>query len=493
MCRKLIAIFVLAFVVCPVVSSAEKVEGKVLVIGLDGADWNIINPLLEKGKLPNMEKVIENGDKSNITSSIPSMSPVAWTTFATGKNPGKHGIYSFLRKEGDEFVPLTSRNIDSKKLWDITSEKNLTSLVINVPMTYPPHKIKGKMISGYLSIKNTTYTYPESLQDKIEKKDYKIEALSEGFEPGKEDEFLEELNLTVEKRTEVAINLMNRTNWDLSVVVYTGLDRLQHYFWKYMDKENSKYEDAITDHYRKLDKQIGKLLNETNEDTKVIVMSDHGFGRLKGDVYLNYWLKERGYLELEKQGLLEKIGLTQQNLVTFLRDIGILQPLKDLMKFLGIYDVSESIPKPSYDKIDFEKTEAFAGNFGGGVYVTADNYEKVRDEIRQKLENLENPKTGERFFDEIYKKEEIYKGEMLERAPDLVIDSKDWDPVGFLGYRMLYSEDIEKSGKHQNRGILITDFKLKRKNASLTDVTPTILNLFGAREPGDLDGKSLLE
>lgn len=466
---------------------------RVLIIGLDGAEWNIINPLLEEGKLPKMRKLIEKGDHSNITSSIPSMSPVAWTTFATGKNPGKHGLYSFIRKEGNEFVPLTSTDIDSEKLWDITSEENITSIIINVPMTYPPHKMKGKMISGYLSIKNTTYTYPQSLREEIERKRYQIEALSEGFEQGKEDKFLEELNKTVEKRTEVAVDLMRETEWNLSVVVYTGLDRLQHYFWKYMGKNDSKYRDAIPDHYQKLDRQIRRLLNETDENTRVIVLSDHGFGQLKGEVYVNHWMEEEGYLKLKNQGLLERVGITQQNLVTFLRKLGLLRPLKDLLKSLGLHKFSSSIPKPSYDKIDFERTEAFAGNFGGGIYITANNYEEVRDEIQRKLESLENPKTGEKFFDEVYRKEEIYQGDMLDKAPDLIIDSEDWDPVGYLGYGMLYSEVVEKSGKHRDEGIIITDFKIQAENASLIDITPTILDLFDIEKPDGVDGKSLLK
>lgn len=468
-------------------------DERVLIIGLDGADWDMINPLLEQGKLPNLEKLIEKGDRSNLTSSIPSMSPVAWTTFATGKNPGKHGVYSFLRKEGNDFVPLTADDITSEKMWDITSEKDLTSVVINVPMSYPPHEIKGKLISGYLSIENTTYTYPPSLQEEIEEKGYKIEALSEGFEPGKEDEFLEELNETVEKRTEIAVDLMDETDWNLSVVVYTGLDRLQHYFWKHMEKEDSEYESAIPGHYQKLDRQIVELLEEVNEDTRVIVMSDHGFGPLKGEVYLNHWLQKEGYLQLEDQGLLERLGLTQQNLATVLRKIKLFEPMKNLLEFLGLGGAGKAAPKPSYDEINFEETGAFAGNFGGGIYVTAENYEEVRNEVKNKLESLENPETGEKFFDEVYKKEEIYQGSMLDEAPDLVVDSENWDPVGYLGYSMLYSTDIEKSGKHRNEGILVTDFEIERGNNSLIDVSPTVLQLLNISTPEGMDGESLLK
>ncbi|MFP4045611.1 MAG: alkaline phosphatase family protein, partial [Candidatus Aenigmatarchaeota archaeon] len=150
MLKRILTIALLVLLMTPAVANAS--ENKVLIIGLDGADWDIIDPLLEEGKLENIERVIEEGDRCNLNSSRPSMSPVAWTTFATGKNPGKHGVFSFIRKKNGKFLPLTSEDIMTESLWDITSENNLTSLVINVPMTYPPHEIKGKMIAGYLSL-----------------------------------------------------------------------------------------------------------------------------------------------------------------------------------------------------------------------------------------------------------------------------------------------------------------------------------------------------
>ncbi|MFB6076131.1 MAG: alkaline phosphatase family protein, partial [Candidatus Aenigmatarchaeota archaeon] len=409
--------------ITPTVSAID--ENKVIVIGLDGADWDIITPLVNEGKLPNIEKLMKNGDYANLTSTIPSMSPVAWTTFATGKNPGKHGIYSFLEKRGNEFVPLSSQDIESKKIWDITSENDLSSIIINVPMTYPPHKIKGKIISGYLSIRNTTYTYPKNLQKRIEKMDYEIEALSRRFEPSMKNEFLENLNHTVDMRTKVALDLLEGGNWNLFTIVYTGLDRLQHYFWKYSKNDKNKHTNSIEKHYIKLDSQIGKLLKKTDKDTYVIILSDHGFSRLNGEVYVNYWLRKEGYLKLKKdRNILGKIGITQQKLVSWMKNVGIYRPLKLLLKRLGIYKLSNTIPKPSLDDIDFNKTKAFAGNFGGQIYITTEDYDKIRKELKDKLENLKNPKTGKKFFDVVHKKEEIYEGDMLHKAPDLVIDSE---------------------------------------------------------------------
>lgn len=143
---------------------------------------------------------------------------------------------------------------------------------------------------------------------------------------------------------------MESNNWNLSVVVYTGLDRLQHYFWKYREQKGSEYEKTITDHYIKLDKELGKLLNAVEDDTKVIVLSDHGFGPLKGELYLNHWLREEGYLQLKEKerGFLANIGISQQGLISFLRDWGLFQPVKELLKFFGLYDIGQSLPQPSW-------------------------------------------------------------------------------------------------------------------------------------------------
>lgn len=478
--------------------SASRVHAqkkkKVIVIGLDGAEWEVMRPLIKKGELKNIERLIEKGSEANLTSTRPSMSPVAWTTFSTGKNPGKHGIFSFLRRKDGEFIPLTSKNVRSKRVWNLASQKNLTSIVINVPMTYPPKPLKGKLISGYLSIENTTWTYPESLQATLEKEGYKIEALSGGFEEGKGAQFLEALNKTVNKRTEVALDLMKEKDWNLFILVYTGLDRLQHYFWKYRGKNDSEFKNVIRGHYKKLDRQVGKLLKNKEKGTKVIIMSDHGFGELKGEVYLNHWLRKQGYLKLEKKrGLLSKLGLTQQNLISFLRSINLFKPIKWLFKKLGIYKFGKKVPKPSLSDIDFNRTKAYVVNFGGGIYITAENYTKVRNEIQSKLKNLENPRTGEKFFTEVKRKEAIYNGEMIEEAPDLIVDSRYWDPVGFLGYGKLFSTSIKKSGKHRNEGILVTNFKIEKGNHSLHDITPTILDLLQVESKENFDGKSLVK
>lgn len=475
------------------VSGTMNDTGKVLVIGLDGADWEVIRPLMERGEMPNLKELVENGKYGNLTTTLPIESPVAWTSMTTGTAPGRHGIYGFLEREGDSFVPTTSEDVRKKRVWDYAGEKGGV-VVMNVPQTFPPQKVNGSLISGYLSIKESGYTYPENLQQELEDNGYGIEALSEGFEPGKEEEFLEKLNNTVEERTESAETLLNRTDWKLGFVVYTGLDRLQHYFWKYRD--SGEYQGSIDNHYRKLDNQIGRLLEQADENTTVMIVSDHGFGSLEKNVYLNTWLRKNGYLELEREkynsGLIADLGLTQQNVVDTLSSFGLLKPVKNLFSIFG-FNPGGSLPDPRMSDIDLDSSEAYAGNYGGKIYLTenVENREQVLEKLETELKNIEDSDTSNKIFGEIYRSEEIYTGGG-EGTPDLVLKPKGaYRAVGFLGHKKVVKKPPKKSGTHRKEGIYVISGLEGKEDADIVDMAPTVLHLLGINNE-DMDGKSLL-
>ncbi|MFB6143770.1 MAG: alkaline phosphatase family protein, partial [Candidatus Nanohaloarchaea archaeon] len=117
---------------------------KVAVIGLDGADWDQIRPLMEEGEMPNLAAVMEEGSQGNLTSTYPVMSPVAWTSYSTGSDPSVHGVYDFLQRSDDGFQPTTSRTIKQPYFWESIDGKKV---VINQPMTYPPKDTEGVLVS----------------------------------------------------------------------------------------------------------------------------------------------------------------------------------------------------------------------------------------------------------------------------------------------------------------------------------------------------------
>lgn len=492
-------------------SLGETKMSKVLIIGLDGATFDIILPWVKEGKLPNFEKLINEGSYGNLTSTLPTISPVAWSSFATGVNPGKHGIFGFLTDY--ESSPVTRIDIKSKSFWEIASENGKRVIIMNAPMTYPPEEINGIIISGYESPEKEIFTYPENLTEELNIKDYKIEALDKRFKPGDEDELLKKLNYTEEKREEIALEIMKNERWDIFVIVFTETDRVQHYFWKYMENKDSKYGDEILKIYQKIDKTIGNFLNETDENTNIIVMSDHGFGPLKGEIYLNNYFMENEMLKFKSPYTywLIKLGLTQQNLASIsekIQKIPIFGFMNFVLEKIGLNKAGKVTPYLTFDDINFSKTSAYAENFGGGIYLNVkgrdtfgiidqEEYKKFILTVMKSLSEMKNSK-GEKIFKKIYRKEDLYKGPYTDKAPDIIVESEDdgYDTVGWLGYNTLISNDDTKSGNHRKNGIVILWGKNVNKevikNANIIDIAPTVLKIVGLKSE-EMDGKCLIK
>lgn len=463
---------------------------KVAVVGWDGADWRQIQPLLENGDMPNLEKIIEDGDRGNLSTVDPIMSPVAWSSYSTGSDPSKHGIYDFLQFKNGGFKPLTSRDIQQPYFWN---QMEGESVVVNMPMTYPPKETEGALVGGYLSSNSTTYTYPSDLTEELNSKGYIIEALSEGYSPDDPDKTVKKSERAVEKRTETALDLYQDYNPEFFHVTYTGLDRLQHYFP--LNNSEAENGNAVSEHYIKLDEELGKIQSELDENTTLIVMSDHGFQELETEIYLNHWMKKKGYLKLEKpDSLLGRLGITQQRVAPMMKRFGLLEPAKKVLNAVG-FNPSEDVPQPGMGQIDMEKTKAYAGNYGGAVNIVEENVEDpetFRKDLREELEGLEVE--GEKPFQEVAFSEEIYQDADSETPEILTIAKPGFHVVGFLGKGKLYAHETEKSGVHRKQGIIATDSnEFRLENANITDVAPTIMEKMNYQKPDHMTGRSLIE
>jgi predicted AlkP superfamily phosphohydrolase/phosphomutase len=316
-------------------AGAKDRQDRLIIIGLDGGCPDLIEEWITQGKLPNLKKLTERGSKGILKSTILPITPTAWTSFLTGKNPGKHGVFDFTeRKEGLHELQLVLVGQKPGSLWKVLTQSDKRVIVINVPMTYPPAKVNGVMISGLPALDTRRdFTYPSHILEEIEREigeyriHYKVEFTGENHE-----DFLRDVHFLIERRGQVARYLAENYPWDLMMVHFQATDWVQHFFWKYADPNHPNHDPfpsiarhAIRDVYTHIDKELGKIIKACHEDTNFIVMSDHGFGPLYKVVYLNNYLNKLGYLHFKKgpKYFLHKLGVTSANFYRLIIKLGL--------------------------------------------------------------------------------------------------------------------------------------------------------------------------
>lgn len=488
--KKVILILILVIII-PNCVAGESMSAKkrVLVIGLEGISPELLISLVNSGKLPNLAKILENGTMINLTSPLPLVSPVTWTSFSTGKNPGKHGIFGWQQcnlSNYQTYIPL-SDDIKSKTFWEILSEEGKKVIVINAYLTYPPKDINGTIISGTPSLGLSTF--PPELKEEIEKEGYKVEA--KGYIDTPKDEFVKDLYDTAEARTKIALKLMDSEDWDLFFIMFTGIDRLQHYLWKDVE-ENTSYKEEVFKFYELIDEKVGELVKKADGAT-VFIVSDHGFRRSEKRFHVNQWLVKEGYLKL-KSTPRNFINSLLLKVTSFLKTTGLSEPLSNLLRAVG---KKPSEIKPLEFEIDYNSSKAFTCAFyETSIYINPklkfEEKEKIKEEIIRKLKELRDP-TGKKVFKGVYKSSEIYEGPFLNISPDIILlPNENYSAIGGFTFSGLFESNFKETGTHKQGGILIANRKLNKSVASISDVTPTILKLMGSNIPEDMDGKSLV-
>lgn len=514
------------------------IQKKVLVIGLDGATFDIINPLIEKGKLPNIAKLMKTGSYGELLSTVPHLSPVAWTSFFTGCNPGKHGIFDFFHKiKGSYSVKINNFNhCKTKGIWDYLNESASKVIAINIPNTYPPPKIDGCFISGLgTPNKEVQYCYPPELKDEIIEKFGTFEMLTEIQHSDKlMHRYIAGRDRVIKNQTDVVKYLLKNKPWDLFIHVFTITDSIQHDCWKYIDNThpnyskhmNKNYGHIIDETYEMVDQAIGEFLKEVSDDTTVVLLSDHGQGPLKKTLSLNNVLKSKGYLCFKDNANVEsQLSLKINRIISKAKKI----PMYIVSKFLTkkqkdklFFHIKEEMVEAFFKKaedylasIDWSKTKAYCeGSFSliylnkrdfypEGIVNKADE-KKIKEELKDIFMNLKDNETGENITEAIYEPHEIYKGDYIENAPDLIIilkkgyhGSGSIDRVLFNIKEDEFFSSHQWSGFHVPEGIFVLNDKKRIKadnkinDAKIIDLTPTILYLMGKDVPKEIDGKVL--
>lgn len=437
---------------------------KTVVIGLDGTPYSLIQKLSQQGICPNISKLISVGSLREMKSAHPAISSVAWTSFMTGVNPAKHGVFGFMDripKTYDTYFP-NSRHVMSKTIWDILGNYNKRSVVINVPSTYPASEMNGILIAGFVAIDLVRATYPPTLVPLLKEIGYKIDVETQLINESK-DKLFEDLFLTLEKRTNAILHFLKNEVWELFIGIFTETDRLHHFFWEFMEKNDPKYTPLFLDYYKTIDTALGKIMENIDKDTTLILLSDHGFCGLKQEVYINYWLKEEGFLHF------------RTNLPKALSDIG---------EGTKAYCLD-----PGRIYINLKGREPH------GCVEPGKEYDQIRGTLISKLIEIKDPVTGIHIIDRIHKREDIYKGTYFDRAPDLIIEPKHgYDLKGALYKESFLGKGIF-SGMHtyDDAFVYINHKNITKRPLEIVDVAATILESLNIPVPGDMDSVSFVK
>lgn len=516
---------------------------KLVIIGIDGGTFKIIDPLVEKGKLPHLGKLIKSGVRGILKSTYPPVTAAAWVSFMTGKNPGRHGFFDFREYDPTEYTPtyiplekdvvrenistLHSSRFQGETIWDFLSKAGYEMTVVAVPMTYPPWKINGRMVAGFpCPDYSEPKTYPPEWSKEIGPLFNKsaVDAINHYF-ARKTSEFIKECKELVKREGEIILNQMKNKRGEVFSVVFSSADFIQHFFWKFLEQEKHPYSSVVEEIYKEIDKVFGEILNLVDEDTSTVVISDHGFmGRPKKYFNVNSWLAHERYIGLNQSKGLSRINIFSKLFDIFLNQIAhkkakwkiTLKEKVSKMPFFVRKWASQQYFKSNL--IDWNRTRAFRFKMYGaidgivvnlkdrqknGAVEKGEEYEKLRGEIISKLLQIKDPDTGELVVAEAYRQEEIYQGNFLKNTPDIVInltpnyigglevEGPIISPVGMETMEVF-------SGIHNQDGIFIfrgpnvkKDIKIDPIN--ITDVIPTILYDLNLPIPGNIDGKIIKE
>ena len=484
----------------------------VIVIGIDGGTMDLIVPWVKKNYLPNLKKLMQSGSWGISETTIPPLTGPAWSSFQTGMNPGKHGNFDWLiRMKGSYHLePITSNSIKNNSLWHIVSRQNKKVGVINVPVTYPPYPVNGFLISGVLTPQGENYTYPAGLKDEIEKEIGEYNILPKyRYNKYHLDKWRKSLKETIDIRKKTSVYLLKKYHPDLFMVHFITTDLVQHMQWS----DSLSEDNIILDIYQEVDKAIGEIINVfPSEKFNLFILSDHGFGKLDFNIYMNIWLLKEGYLKIKKsikskiKKLLYNAGFTIANIWKFMDKIGFLRFGLNTSKGTR-YNVMRLLFL-SVDDIDWDNTIAYSHGNMGQIYINVkgreprgivpeEKKESVINEIITKLKILKHPMKNEKLFSRIYKKQDIYHGEKIFDAPDILLITKDPSILTVGAGEFVSNKFFEPSfafnGYHRMDGVFIANGPAIKKNQNIkvkiTDLAPTILYNMGLSIPENMDGK----
>lgn len=460
--------------------------------------------MLDNGELPNLAALIDRGAYGDCLSTVPSHSWCAWPSFMTGLNPAGHGVFDILEyKPGaNRRLPITYHSVKARTTFADLTDAGKTSVVANIPLTFPAPAIKGKIVAGGVLPAARSYTYPLELQQELDANaPFPINGMSWTTFRNRPEAFLQECARVTEKRQTAFEYLLDTTEWDVAVLGFMSTDRIQHCLIEYIHPEHPDY-PKLKDTpvaaqtravYRQLDEGLARLLERTTDNDLVMFMSDHGHQPCTRTCTMDRILESLGWAQFSK-------GSFATNLIRWGPGRRIARRVYDLLKLHGKVALPAS-------PLDWDKSRAYTSvtSTGEGVslnlkgrepqgIVDPKDYERLRDELAAALQSFIDPKTGRSPIKKIYRKEEVLSGKYLDWGPDLVLVPA---PFYSLTHARTAVEDADwLSGDHRLEGVLVatgpevTPGPLK-ETVELVDLMPTALAALNVTTAVPRDGKVL--
>lgn len=511
---------------------------KVCVIGLDGGTFSVIDYLVDKGRLPNFASLMGKGSRATLLSTVPPLTWPAWASFYTGTNPGKTGAADLFKfRPGTyQLEPMNAGNLRGEPIWSLASSKGKRVCVYNVPVTYPAIPVNGILISGLDAPSfNDRSIYPLEFKERLlaAVPDFKITfendakyLVTHHKDPVRQ--WIRQAMAYLDMEMRVIDYLNQLEEWDLFVAVIRSTDIFQHTLWRDAEKimEGTEFSaeellraEAVFACYEVIDQKLGELASAWGSERNIVIMSDHGFGRLHGQVCMNRVLANAGLLKFHPVSSRKR---SRAYLGKKLRAHLPVQTKQKIKNFLGKGQADarwSSYVDVLVADIDWSQTRMCSiGGFGSlfinlkgrdpmGTVGSEAERQAVLAEAEAVLSELKDPRDGLPMVTELYRREELYHGPLITEIPDMVVNLRDWSYCPVVGTASELAEkaiirppvqewkQLAHSGTHRREGILLLNgpeiSHCDLGVAQMVDIAPTVMNLLDLPALEDWDGRIL--
>jgi predicted AlkP superfamily phosphohydrolase/phosphomutase len=479
--------------------------GKTLLIGLDGATFGVLDPLIERGVMPTLAGIVDRGVRAPLRSVVPPLTPPAWTSLMTGKQPGEHGVFDFFQKEtpdSEYFQFASSRDVRASTIWSLAGEQGRRVISLNFPLMFPPPPVNGYVVpGGWVPWRQLRLgCHPPGLFDRLKALpsfeprelalDMKLEAKAiEGCDAEEYADWIRLHSRREERWFDIVRHLLAEDEHvDLVGVMFDGPDKLQHLCWRFIDqatrpKKPTAWEGEIIalcdEYFRRLDSIIAELVALTGPDPTVVLASDHGFGPSWDVFYVNAWLEQHGYLSWADQGEREAVNSTQ---------VGFSRMTRHVFELDWRRTVAYAAT-PSSHGIHIVRQQE-----GSDARMTDDDYERLTADIAEGLLQVRSPRSDRPLVKEVHFRTETFAGPYEQLAPDLSLGLADGAAISILRSETLVKTRREPNGNHRPEGVFVAAGPGLRSGEmlpelSIVDVAPLLLYSLGVAVPLDMSGR----